>query len=302
MLIAGGIVEVLTVAGQLVVAAAVAGADVEVAVLPEMQVGTDVEALGGRDVVDQDLFAGRIHRVVVAQHEARDAVDRAERIAVGTGAVLLPCVVEVDLAVGGERGVGDNRHHAPLGVGADLRRDVECRSGQRRAVLDDAQAAGLLCDQHPSIGREGEARRPVRAGHELIGKAGGQARCGRGRSGGCQKGQNESGRRDETRPKRCEPHAGQNRRDSWGTGPSGSTAAGRQSLRPGVMRLGVWSRRPGFDSCSAARGTAAVHKRGAGSHRSPFLLVMHKFASRARKHRPRDRESRPRCRNAAGRG
>ena len=52
-----------------VITAAVAGADVQVAVLADLQVSGVVAAISGHDAVEQDCLAGRIDGAVVLQDE-----------------------------------------------------------------------------------------------------------------------------------------------------------------------------------------------------------------------------------------
>ena len=173
MPVAGSVVQLEAAAVGRVVAAAVARGHVQQAVLAELQVGADVVALRRGDVVDQDGLGGGIHRVVVAQHEARHAVDRRVRVVV-LAAVLHERVVEVDEAVALELRVDGNRHQAALAVGADPGADVERRARVQRPVLVHAHDARLLGDQQPAAGDEGERRGLVRVRHEGVLEVGGK--------------------------------------------------------------------------------------------------------------------------------
>ena len=93
-----------------VVAAAVANADVEIAIVPELKVAAVVVSARRGDVVEQDILTRRSNDIVVREDEARHAIDAARR---SRGRV-----VEVDEVVGGERRVGSDPEQALLGLRA----------------------------------------------------------------------------------------------------------------------------------------------------------------------------------------
>src|SRR5262249_11404160 len=129
---------VLAVVEGIVGQAAVAGADVEHAVLGaelELAALVVVERLGE---VQQDAFAGGVDLVAALGHlEFGD--DRADW---GT----VDRVVGVDVAVLGELGVEGDREQTALVIDVDLFREVEERLGAELAVVPDADLAGLLND------------------------------------------------------------------------------------------------------------------------------------------------------------
>ena len=167
-----------------VVAAAVADADVEVAVLAELEVAAVVVARRRRHVVDQHHLARGVDHVARRQHEARDAVAR-RGAAAARARVDAVRVEEVDEAVGRELRVDRDAQQAALGVRADGgagEGDGGCR--QERAALEHAQRAALARDQHPAVGREGEGGRLAHRRHQLVDEVRREGRLrGRGREG-----------------------------------------------------------------------------------------------------------------------
>jgi hypothetical protein len=119
VVVAGDVVLVLALGRLEIVAGAVADADVELAVLAEVQVAAVVVAVGGRDAVYENFLAALVDGVT-AHREPRDPV---VRVAVLGGlfvrALRAPVgVVEVDVVVDLEVGVHRDPEEPALGVGA----------------------------------------------------------------------------------------------------------------------------------------------------------------------------------------
>ncbi len=178
--VARGVVRPGAAAVAGVVGAAVADADVQVAIRAKVQVAAVVVAIGRGDVVDQDrLAAGDVR---VREGVARDAVHRhlrVGRLAGGAHAELFVGVVQVDGVVAGEVRVDGYAQQAALGVGAHpvANRQVERGLAEQLAVLDDAQLAALRGHQHARGRDERNCGGRGHAGHQRVGEA---RRHGRG--------------------------------------------------------------------------------------------------------------------------
>jgi hypothetical protein len=136
--VASGVVVSGAARGVGVVAAAVADADVEMAITAEVQVARVVVAVGRRHVVDQHELGCGIDDAVRAERETRHAIDRALRDVVGADAVLAERVVEIDEAIVGEAGIDGHAEQTALRVRAGAGAERERSRGEQRAVLHHA--------------------------------------------------------------------------------------------------------------------------------------------------------------------
>jgi hypothetical protein len=128
-------VAILRIVVLITAAAAVADADIQIALWPEGHVAAVVIAERMRHV-EKRPFAGRIRKVLAssAPEEFRD----------NDGAVGLARVVDVELAIGAVKRMERKAKEAALAARQDLRRYIEKRRGEDRAVLDDLDDAALL--------------------------------------------------------------------------------------------------------------------------------------------------------------
>jgi len=102
-----------------VVAVAVADGDVEVAIVPELQIPTDVMARGGWDVVEQHSLAGGIDPSLAGENESRYTVDRSSAAEPAAGEI------DVHEPVGTEPRIDGEAHESAFALMADVRREVE---------------------------------------------------------------------------------------------------------------------------------------------------------------------------------
>ena len=157
-----------------VVAAAVADAHVEVAVVAEMEVAGVVVPRRRRDAVDEHELGGGVERVACHREPGDAVLARA-------GAVVR--VVEVDEPVRGERRVGGDTEEALLLAVAHETADVDRGRRHERAGRVHAQLAGLGRDQHAAVRGEGERGRSGDRRHERVGEVRGRGGVRRARGG-----------------------------------------------------------------------------------------------------------------------